>query len=286
VISTRLQPLRQALLVLISMLLGMGIASADEALIQLHNEPLQGALLFGTTSPGASLSLDGQLLQVDAEGRFVLGFGRDAKQTRLLHVRLKDGRQQQLVLQPRPRHYAIERIDGLPPATVNPPPEVSARISAEAQQVAIARAGSRRSSDWATPFIWPAKGRISGVYGSQRVLNGEPKRPHYGVDVAAAAGTPVVVPAPGLVVLAEADLYYSGGTIIIDHGDHVSSTFMHMQSLAVSTGQRLEQGAVIGTIGATGRATGAHLDWRMNWRNERVDPRLLLEPDAWQAAVE
>jgi len=159
-----------------------------------------------------------------------------------------------------------------------------ARISREASQVAAARNRSRRSSDWAKPFIWPAEGRISGVYGSQRVLNGKPKRPHYGIDLAAPVGSAVVAPAAGVVVLAEDDLYYSGGTIIIDHGDGVSSTFLHLHSVDVALQQQVGQGDHIGNIGATGRATGPHLDWRMNWRDQRVDPRLLLEPDSWQPA--
>jgi len=259
-------------------------ASAAE-LIELLNPPIQGALVIGRTDPAADVSLDGKRLPLAADGRFVFGFGRDADQQSLLHARLPDGREQSLLVKPEARQYAIERINGLPPATVTPPPEVRARITREASLVAAARRHSRRSDDWAMRFVWPAEGRISGVYGSQRVLNGEPKRPHYGVDVAAATGTPVIAPAGGVVVLAEADLYYSGGTIIIDHGDGVSSTFLHLQSVEVELGQQLAQGTRIGSIGATGRATGPHLDWRMNWRDQRVDPRLLLEPDAWQRSA-
>jgi murein DD-endopeptidase MepM/ murein hydrolase activator NlpD len=259
-------------------------ASASE-LIELLNTPVQGALVIGRSDPAANVSLNGTRLPLAADGRFVFGFGRDADQQSLLHARLPDGREQSLVIQPEARQYAIERINGLPPATVTPPPEVRARISREASLVAAARRNSRRSDDWAMRFVWPAEGRISGVYGSQRVLNGEAKRPHYGVDVAAATGTPVVAPADGVVVLAEADLYYSGGTIIIDHGVGVSSTFLHLQSVEVEVDQQIPQGTRIGSIGATGRATGPHLDWRMNWRDQRVDPRLLLEPDAWQRSA-
>jgi murein DD-endopeptidase MepM/ murein hydrolase activator NlpD len=257
---------------------------AESELITLLNTPLQGALMIGRTDPTANVALDGERLPVNADGLFVFGFGRDAQQAQLLHARLADGREQSLLVRPQPRQYAIERIDGLPPASVTPPPEVSARISREASQVAAARNRSRRSSDWAKPFIWPAEGRISGVYGSQRVLNGIPKRPHYGIDLAAPVGSAVVAPAAGVVVLAEDDLYYSGGTIIIDHGDGVSSTFLHLHSVDVALEQQVEQGDHIGRIGATGRATGPHLDWRMNWRDQRVDPRLLLEPDNWQPA--
>ena len=255
-------------------------------LIALLNTPVQGALVIGRTDPAAIVSLDGTRLPLTADGRFVFGLGRNATKKSLLHARLPDGHEQSLLVQPKARQYAIERIDGLPPATVTPPPELSARISREARLVSAARASTRHSDDWAMPFIWPAEGRISGVYGSQRVLNGEPRRPHYGVDVAAPTGTEVVAPADGVVVLAEPDLYYSGGTIIIDHGDGVSSTFLHLDTVEVCVGQQLAQGTRIGSIGASGRATGPHLDWRMNWREQRVDPRLLLEPDAWQPGTQ
>jgi murein DD-endopeptidase MepM/ murein hydrolase activator NlpD len=119
---------------------------------------------------------------------------------------------------------------------------------------------------------------ISGVYGSQRILNGEPRQPHYGIDVAAPEGTPVIAPAAGLVTMAVTDHYYTGGTIIIDHGQGVTSTLMHMASVTVEKGQMVEAGDPLGTIGATGRATGPHLDWRMNWLDRRVDPGLLMGP--------
>ncbi len=257
-------------------------ALADTALIELLNPPVQGALVIGRTDPSATVAWNGQRLPVTTDGHFVFGLGRDAAQAGLLHVRTRAGREQSMLVQPLLRQYSIERIDGLPPASVTPPAQVSARISREAALVAAARARTRRSSDWNSGFIWPAQGRISGVYGSQRVLNGKPRRPHFGVDVAAPAGAPVVAPAAGVVVLAEDDLYYSGGTIIIDHGDGVSSTFLHLQTVEVAVDDQLAQGDRIGSVGATGRATGAHLDWRMNWYDQRVDPRLLLEPDAWQ----
>ncbi|GAB4116252.1 MAG: M23 family metallopeptidase [Wenzhouxiangellaceae bacterium] len=276
-----LQQLRH--LLLWPLLLLAPLTSATE-LIELLTTPVQGALVIARTDPAASVALDGSHLPVTADGRFVFGFGRDANRQSLLHARTPDGREQSLLIQPAARQYAVERIDGLPPATVTPPPELSARISREAALVAAARRNTRRSDDWAMPFIWPAKGRISGVYGSQRVLNGEPRRPHFGVDVAAPVGTEVVAPAAGMVVLAEADLYYSGGTVIIDHGDGVTSTFLHLHAVEVSPGQQLDQGTRIGSIGATGRATGPHLDWRMNWRDQRVDPRLLLKPESWQQA--
>ena len=127
-------------------------------------------------------------------------------------------------------------------------------------------------------FVWPAEGPISGVYGSQRFYNGEPRRPHFGVDVAVPTGTIVRAPAAGVVTLAEPDLYFSGGTVILDHGYRLSSSFLHMSEVAVQVGDELQPGDIIGAVGSTGRATGPHLDWRMNWREQRIDPQLLAPP--------
>ena len=127
-------------------------------------------------------------------------------------------------------------------------------------------------------FQWPAIGPISGVYGSQRIYNGTPRSPHYGVDVAVPTGTPVLAPSSGVVTLAEPDLFYSGGTIILDHGFRLSSSFLHLSKVHVAVGQEVKQGELIGEVGATGRATGPHLDWRMSWRNQRIDPQLLAPP--------
>ena len=152
------------------------------------------------------------------------------------------------------------------------------RIRAENAQVASARANTKRVDNFLESFIWPVKGRISGVYGSQRVLNGEPRRPHFGIDIAAPTGTPIVAPAGGTVVLAEKDHFFTGGIIIIDHGYSLSSTLFHMDTVEVEVGQVVAQGDRVGTVGATGRATGPHLDWRMNWGKERLDPQLVVGP--------
>lgn len=269
---------------LISLMLTQWCVAAGPPALSLSGPVVQGGMLIGHTDPAALVSLDGERLPVDAEGYFVLGFGRDANKAQLLSVRLPNQPPAEQVLKPALRAYDIERVDGLPPATVTPPPEVLERISREAGQVAAARRARDARSDWRQTFSMPAEGRISGVYGSQRVLNGEPRRPHYGLDIAAPEGTPVSAPAAGIVTLAEPDLYYSGGTVIIDHGHGVSSTFLHLSAVDVSVGQHLDQGEHVGAIGATGRATGPHLDWRMNWRNQRIDPMLLINPDNWQAA--
>jgi murein DD-endopeptidase MepM/ murein hydrolase activator NlpD len=244
------------------------------ACIELAGDVRQGALLWGKVPSGSRVSLGDESLDVSEEGIVVLGFGRDESGTRRLEV---DGPQAcTRELEISPREYRIQRVDGVPQRTVTPDPEDLERIRREAALVAAARRQSRPAADFARGFSWPASGPISGVYGSQRVYNGTPGRPHYGVDVAAPSGTPVVAPAPGVVTLAEPDLFYSGGTIIIDHGLDVNSSFLHLSEVSVKVGQRVEPGDVIGKVGSTGRATGPHLDWRMNWRNRRVDPQLLV----------
>lgn len=243
--------------------------------LSLDGRAEQGSLIFGQAAPGSDVRLDGAPLMVSADGRFLFGFGRDDTGTAVLEVREPGADPVRRELTIAPRDYDIERIDGLPPATVTPPPEVLDRIRREAGLVRQARARRDDRTDWTGGFAWPASGRLSGFYGSQRVLNGEPRRPHFGVDVAAPEGTPVSAPAPGIVTLAEPDLYYSGGTLIIDHGQGLSSTFLHLSAVLVAPGDRVEQGQLIGRIGATGRATGPHLDWRMNWLDKRVDPQPL-----------
>ena len=177
-----------------------------------------------------------------------------------------------------PRDYPVSRVEGVPQRTVAPGPEHLARIRRERELVRAAKAASRPEAEFADGFQWPLLGRISGVYGSVRYYNGKAGRPHYGVDVARPEGTPVAAPAPGTVTLAEPDLFYSGGTVIIDHGSEVSSSFLHLSAVAVAAGQRVRPGDIIGEVGATGRATGPHLDWRMTWRNRRIDPQLLVPP--------
>ncbi len=265
----------------LSLSLQTAIANEDSSLT-LTGPVVQGGLIIGHTYPDAQVSLDGERLVVDIQGYFVLGFGRDANKPQLLSVRTPGQQPIEKVLHPAQRAYDIERINGLPPNTVSPPASVLERINHEARQVATARLRRDQRSDWLQTFKLPATGRISGVYGSQRVLNGEPKRPHFGLDIAAPEGTSIVAPAAGIVTLAEPDLYYSGGTVIIDHGHGVSSTFLHMQAVDVELEQVLARGDHVGAIGATGRASGPHLDWRMNWRDQRIDPMLLIDPDNWQ----
>ena len=216
---------------------------------------------------------------VSDQGHFVLGFGRDETGSRRLWISEPGLDPQVMVLSIKAREYRIEHVDGVPQHTVTPDPEAAERIREEARMVANARARRDARADYRSGFSWPSEGRISGVYGSQRVLNGTPARPHYGVDVAAPTGSPVYAPADGVVTLTHPDMYYSGGTIVLDHGQGLSSTFLHLSEVLVEAGQQLRQGELIGRVGMTGRASGPHLDWRMNWFDRRVDPQRLVDTE-------
>jgi murein DD-endopeptidase MepM/ murein hydrolase activator NlpD len=266
--------LRLALVVLAACCLA---PSSLFAQTQLSGDAVQGGLMFGQTKPGNTVSLDGSAVLVSSDGHFVIGFDRDESGTRELLISNAVQAPETIALDVKARQYDIERVDGLPPRTVTPDPEAAERIKQEAAMVSAARRLRDQRTDYALGFEWPAAGRISGVYGSQRILNGEPARPHYGLDIAAPNGDPVYAPAAGIVTLAYDDMYFSGGTLILDHGQGLSSTFLHLSEILVATGSTVKQGELIARIGATGRASGPHLDWRMNWLNRRVDPQLLVK---------
>jgi murein DD-endopeptidase MepM/ murein hydrolase activator NlpD len=248
--------------------------------IDLQGSLVQGGLVWGSVVPGSRVTLDGNALDVLPDGTVVAGFGRDAPATAEFEVAGEANCRQTLQIQA--REYNIQRVEGVPQDTVTPPPERLERIRRERQLVVNAKARHLSRPDLLRDalagFEWPSIGPISGVYGSQRIYNGTPRSPHYGVDVAMPTGTPVYAPSAGVVTLAEPDLFYSGGTIILDHGFRLSSSFLHLSKLHVEVGQEVAQGELIGEIGASGRATGAHLDWRMSWRNQRIDPQLLAPP--------
>ncbi len=259
--------------------LGLLLTSAWAAEPVVLQGPLtQGGMIIGQAPAGSQVSLDGRLLRVSVNGDFVFGFGRDHAPSAQLEVELPDGKRWQKTLSIASREYRVQRIDGLPRKQVSPDPEALRRIRAEGAMASKARKTDDPRLDFKQRFIWPSQGPISGVYGSQRILNGQPRRPHFGVDVAAPVGTPVRAPAAGIVTLAHPDMYFSGGTLILDHGHGVSSSFLHLSKLLVTVGQRVEQGDLIAEIGATGRVTGPHLDWRMNWFGARIDPQLLVGP--------
>lgn len=246
----------------------------------------QGELLRGEVPAGSRVEFKGRPVFVDESGLFVIGLDRDEPATVELRVTTPDGHASVRTPAVSARRYSIQRLDGLPPDKVNPPPDVSARIERESAQVRAARETLSARRDFLHGFIWPCTGRISGVYGSQRILNGVPKQPHYGVDVAVPTGTRVIAPAGGVVVLAERDLYYTGGTLMIDHGHGLVSAFLHLSRLDVAVGDRVEQAQPIALSGATGRATGPHLDWRISWIESRIDPQRLVPPMPGTAAAQ
>lgn len=237
----------------------------------------QGALVFGKVPGGSIVRYAGRVLRPTPYGTVVFGIGRDESGPVRVDVQRPDGLSESASITVTPRDWPIERIDGVPPATVNPPPAIAERIEREQAMVVAARERDDDRADFVQSFVWPVQGRISGRFGNQRVYNGSPKSPHSGMDIAVPQGTPVLAPAAGIVTFANADLYLTGGTVLLDHGHGVSSNFLHLSRIDVKVGDRVEQGQVIGAVGATGRATGPHLHWGMNWFDVRIDPLLVLE---------
>lgn len=241
------------------------------------DETVQGGFLYGKTKPGTKLTLDGRPVLVSADGRFFLAFHYNAGPAAMLNATRPNGETEEYKIKVKAREFNVERIDGLPPAKVTAPPERQKRIAAESAKKRAARTQQGIQLDWTDGFIEPVKTyRVSGVYGSQRILNGVPKRPHYGIDMAAPAGTAVVAPAGGVVTLAESDFWYEGGLIFLDHGHGLQSAFLHLSAVDVEVGAVVKKGDRLGAVGSTGRSTGPHLDWRVNWGKVWIDPQLLL----------
>lgn len=235
----------------------------------------QGALVIGKVAPGSRVRVSGRELLATPDGAVVFGIGRDESGPVVIDIRRRDGSHVRENIDVTPRDWPIERVDGVPPATVEPPPAIAERIRREQARVVAARARDDARADFEETFIWPVQGRISGRFGNQRIYNGIPKAPHSGMDIAVPQGTPIKAPASGIVSFAAPDLYLTGGTVLIDHGHGVSSNFLHMSRLDVKVGDRVKQGQIIGAVGKTGRATGPHLHWGLNWFNVRLDPLLL-----------
>jgi len=247
-----------------------------QAELSLSGSLTQGGLLLGQVPAGSRVYFGEQALKLSADGFFILGFGRDAKPRQSLTWITPAGKVETRDLQIVQRQYQIERIDGISQKMMAPDEKAMQQIRRDAAQASAAR---RHDSDlpfFNDTFIWPVKGRISGVYGSQRIFNDEPRRPHFGVDIAAPTGTAVIAPAGGKVTLAHSGMFFSGKTLIIDHGHGLSSSFLHLDTILVKENQRVAQGEKIATVGATGRVTGPHLDWRINWFDVRLDPVLLV----------
>ena len=264
-----------AVLVLLMALAAPAKAQDIDGAEILSGDTVEGGLIIARTNPANLIMLGDTAIEIGKNGVFVIGFHRDSDASVTLRIIAPDGSVKTSLLSPRQRDYNIQRIDGLKSTMVTPPATVLARIKSDVDAVRIARQREAPLGDFWRGFDWPALGRISGIYGSQRILNGQPRQPHYGIDVAAPTGTPVYAPASGLVTLVE-DLYFSGWTVVIAHGLGVNSSFLHLDLVNVETGMIVERGGLIGRIGATGRATGPHLDWRVDWQGRRIDPGLLV----------
>ena len=249
--------------------------NSDKPFLEVKGSWIQGALLRGKVDLHSSVRIFDRDVNVMETGEFVFGLGRDTPEVVNIEV-VKDGKSYFYPFSVQQRSYKVQRIDGVANKYVQPPEDVLDRIKAENRTVRRARQTDRNSVEFLKGFELPAKGPITGIYGSQRVFNGVPKRPHFGLDIAGPVGAPVQAPAPGVVTLANDDLYFSGGTLIVDHGQGVSSTFIHLHKILVKEGDQVQAGQLIAEIGATGRVTGPHLDWRVNWFNQRLDPQLLL----------
>lgn len=248
-----------------------GAALAETSLTG-HAE--QGGLVLGRTEPGARVDLDGRSVPVDAQGRFMLGFGRDASRTAELRITLPGGTEEYRALAVSRRDWPVQRIEGLPREKTEPDAASLARLRTETEMVRAIRASVTLEAHFLGTggMLRPSDGKISGVFGSQRVYNGIGGAPHSGLDIAAPAGAPVHACADGTVVLAAPDLFLTGRTVMIDHGLGLISSYAHLSRMEVAAGARVRRGDLIGAVGATGLATGAHLHWGMSWLDVRLDP--------------
>ena len=243
--------------------------------VEFKGKFLQGHYIIGITDPSAEIIIDKKQIRVTKDGFFVFGIGRDRKFDVTI-TKIINGESEKIIKKVLKRKYNIQRIDGLEESKVTPPESVYKRIKEENNKIGKARAINSDLPFFKNQFIMPVKGIISGVYGSQRILNGKPKWPHYGIDIAAKKGTKIKSSATGVVTMAEPDLYYTGGTIIMDHGHGISTIYSHLETLNVKVGDEVLQGDIIGTVGSTGRSTGPHLDFRINWFQTRLDPMSVI----------
>lgn len=251
--------------------------AADVLGIVLPTSVSQGAMVIGKVPAGSVVRYADHDLRVTPYGSVVFGVGRDEKGPLQVSVQAPNAPAKIIAIAVTPRDWPIEHINGVPPATVNPPKAIAERIQREQARVVAVRSRDDERSGFAQAFIWPIKGRISGRFGNQRVYNGTPKSPHSGMDIAVPTGTPVKAPADGVITFADPGLYLTGGTVVLDHGHGISSNFLHLSRIDVKVGDSVKQGDVIAAVGATGRVTGPHLHWGMNWFDTRIDPLLVLE---------
>ena len=243
--------------------------------IEFTGKFIQGHFILGKTETNSKIIIDKKEVKVSKDGYFVFGIDRDRKFD-ILITKISNGKKEKIVKKIFKRKYKIQKIDGLPENKVTPPESVYKRIKKENNAIGEARAINSDLNYFKNKFIMPVDGIITGVYGSQRILNGKPKWPHYGIDIAADQGTHVKSSGSGIVTMAEDDLYYTGGTVIMDHGHGISTIYSHLENVLVSIGDKINQGDIIGTVGSTGRSTGPHLDFRINWFQTRLDPMTVI----------
>ena len=243
--------------------------------VEFKGKFIQGHYIVGVTDPSSKIIIDKKNVKVSENGYFVFGIDRDRKFD-LTITKINNGKKEKIIKKILKRKYNIQRIDGLEESKVTPPESVYKRIKKENNKIGEARAINSDLTFFKNQFIMPVEGIISGVYGSQRILNGKPRWPHYGIDIAAKKGTMIKSSGSGVVTMAEDDLYYTGGTIIMDHGHGISTIYSHLETVLVSVGDKINKGDLIGTVGSTGRSTGPHLDFRVNWFQTRLDPMSIL----------
>ena len=249
--------------------------STNSFAIEFNGKFIQGHFIIGKTEPKSKIIIGKKEVKVSKDGYFVFGIDRDRKFD-VLVTKIKEGKKEKIIKKVFKRKYKIQRIDGLPENKVTPPEEVYKRIKDENYRIGEARAINSNLIFFKNKFIMPVNGIVTGVYGSQRILNGKPRWPHYGIDIAAKQGTKIKASGSGIITMAEDDLYYTGGTVIMDHGHGISTIYSHLEKVIVRVGDEINQGDIIGTVGSTGRSTGPHLDFRINWFQTRLDPMTVL----------
>ena len=245
--------------------------------IEFNGKFKQGHFILGKTDPGSKIKIDDKQIKVTDEGDFVFGLDRDRKNDVII-TKIFKGNKTKIIKKVQKRKYKIQRIDGLEEKKVTPPEEVYARIKKENKLIGKAREINSNLKFFKNKFIVPLDDAIiTGIYGSQRILNGKPRSPHYGIDFAGKLGTPIKAMADGIVTLAEIDLYFTGATLIFDHGHGISTLYMHLDKIFVEEGDIVKQGDIIGTLGSSGRSTGPHLDIRLNWFGTKLDPSTIID---------
>ena len=272
------------LLIILYLLFPLNLSYAEEKRISLEKDKniilngnfVQGGLVYGKSVPKTSIKFMKKVLYQDGYNRFVFGMGRDFPETAVLEITYNNDIRK-INIKIKKQIYKIQKIKGLPKKMVTPPEGVYKRIIKENKKIAKVRTLNTKIDYIFQEFIWPVQGIITGVFGSQRILNGKPRRPHYGIDIAASKGDKILAPTDSIVRMAEDNLYFTGGTVMLDHGHGVTSVYSHLSKLLVKKNQKIEKGHVIGLVGSTGRSTGPHLDWRINWFDQRLDPYLFFK---------